>query len=226
VAETLSIIIPTLNEADRIDRLLASLQPLRQQGHELIVVDGGSADGSAERARCGADRVCVAPRGRALQMNAGAAIARGTVLLFLHADTELPPAAAESVLEGLEQSGRDWGRFDVDIAGRHPMLRVIAWCMNRRSRLTGIATGDQALFMHRTVFESLGGFPDQPLMEDIELSKRLRSVSRPLCLRTRVTTSGRRWEVRGVWRTIGLMWRLRWLYWRGVPPERLATLYR
>ena len=226
MAETLSIIIPTLNEADRIDSLLASLQPLRQQGHELIVVDGGSSDGSAAQARRGADRVCIAPRGRALQMNAGAGIARGSVLLFLHADTELSPIAAEAVLEELGSSGRDWGRFDVDIAGRHPMLRVIAWCMNQRSRLTGIATGDQALFVRRATFGAVGGFPNQPLMEDIELSKRLRHLSRPLCLRTRIITSGRRWETYGVWRTIGLMWRLRWLYWRGVPPERLATLYQ
>ncbi|MGY6213591.1 TIGR04283 family arsenosugar biosynthesis glycosyltransferase [Methylolobus aquaticus] len=226
MAETLSIIIPTLNEADRIDSLLASLAPLRAQGHELIVVDGGSVDGTAERARSGADRACSAPRGRALQMNAGAAIAGGSVLLFLHADTELRPTAAEAVLDGLGRSGRDWGRFDVDIAGRHPMLRVIAWCMNHRSRLSGIATGDQALFVRRATFWAVGAFPDQPLMEDIELSKRLRRVSQPLCLRTRITTSGRRWEAHGVWRTIGLMWRLRWLYWRGVSPERLASRYQ
>jgi len=226
VAETLSIIIPTLNEADRIDGLLASLAPLRAQGHELIVVDGGSADGTAERARFGADRICTAPRGRALQMNAGAAIAGGSVLLFLHADTQLPPTAAEAVLEGLRRSGREWGRFDVDIAGRRPMLRVIAWCMNHRSRLSGIATGDQGMFVRRATFWTVGAFPEQPLMEDIELSKRLRRLSRPLCLRTRSTTSGRRWEAYGVWRTIGLMWRLRWLYWLGVSPERLASLYQ
>ncbi|WP_201276083.1 TIGR04283 family arsenosugar biosynthesis glycosyltransferase [Methylotetracoccus oryzae] len=226
MAETLSIIIPTLHEADRIDNLLGSLAPLRAQGHELIVVDGGSADGTAERARSGADRVCAASRGRALQMNAGAAIAGGSVLLFLHADTELPPTAAEAVLEGLRRSGRDWGRFDVDIAGRHPMLRVIAWCMNHRSRLSRIATGDQGMFVRRATFWAVGAFPEQPLMEDIELSKRLRRVSQPLCLRTRITTSGRRWEAHGVWRTIGLMWRLRWLYWRGVSPERLASLYQ
>jgi hypothetical protein len=122
--------------------------------------------------------------------------------------------------------GAPWGRFDVRINGRSPLLHVVAWLMNQRSRWTGIATGDQALFVQRALFQRIGGFPDQPLMEDIEISRRLRKLARPFCLRQRVVTSGRRWDTRGVWRTIFLMWRLRWLYWRGVPPQVLAEAYR
>jgi hypothetical protein len=129
-------------------------------------------------------------------------------------------------MDGLTASGRGWGRFDVRLSGRHPALRVVERMMGMRSRLTGIATGDQAIFVRRDLFARVGGFPDQPLMEDIELSKRLRKTSRPACLRQRVTTSGRRWEQRGVLRTIALMWALRGLYWIGFPPERLARLYR
>jgi rSAM/selenodomain-associated transferase 2 len=172
-----------------------------------------------------ADRVIAGPRGRARQMNAGAALAGAPCLLFLHADTRLPEQADALVLAALS-GGRAWGRFDVIIEGRSPMLPVIAALMNRRSRWSGIATGDQAMFMTRAAFDAAGGFPEQPLMEDIELSIRLRRMSAPTCLHERVATSGRRWEQRGVWRTIVLMWRLRWLYARGVPAERLAALYR
>jgi len=168
--------------------------------------------------------VVVAERGRARQMNAGAQACGGALLLFLHADTRLPEAADAMVRAALAVQA--WGRFDVRIDGRPLMLRVVAALMNLRSRLSGIATGDQAIFVRRDVFEAVGGFPDQPLMEDIELSCRLLRVSRPACLRARVRTSGRRWEQRGVWRTIALMWRLRWAYWRGVPAERLAEAYR
>ena len=158
-------------------------------------------------------------------MNAGAAQASGDVLLFLHADTTLPEGADMAVLQAVA-AGAAWGRFDVAIEGRSPMLRWVAWFMNQRSRLTGIATGDQAIFVTRAAFQRLGGFADQPLMEDIELSRRLRALSPPACLRLRVHTSGRRWESRGVWRTIMLMWRLRWRYWRGASPEALARAYR
>lgn len=226
MASRLSIILPTLNEAAAIRATLAGLQALRGRGVEVIVADGGSTDGTAALAAGWADRVLSAPRGRARQMNAGAGAAAGEVLLFLHADTHLPDGADSLVLDGLAAGGRLWGRFDVRIAGRPWLLRLVAFCMNRRSRWTGIATGDQALFVRRETFQALGGFPDQPLMEDIELSKRLRRLGPPLCLRQRAVTSGRRWEARGVWRTIGLMWRLRWLYWRGVPAERLAQEYR
>lgn len=220
----LSIILPVLDEADAIAATLAHLQPLRAAGHEVIVVDGGSADATAALAEPLADRVVAAPRGRARQMNAGAAVARGGVLLFLHADTHLPEQAVAVIRTGLAH--RSWGRFDVRIEGRPRLLRVVAALMNLRSRLTGIATGDQALFVRRAAFIAVGGYPEQPLMEDIELSKRLKRLGRPACLRDRVITSGRRWQAHGVWPTILLMWRLRFDYWRGVPAERLALRYR
>jgi len=221
----LSIVIPTLDEAAGVGELLAALQPLRHRGHELIVVDGGSTDGTAALARPLADAVLSAPRGRALQMNAGAAAARGQALLFLHADTWLPPLADLQVQQALA-GGQVWGRFDVRIDGRPRVLRLVAMLMNLRSRLTGIATGDQAIFVTQDAYGRVGGFPPQPLMEDIELSRRLKRLGRPACLRARVCTSGRRWEQRGVWRTIFLMWWLRWRYWRGEPAARLAQAYR
>src|SRR5262249_15037913 len=162
---------------------------------------GGSRDATIQRARPRADRVILAPRGRALQMNAGAEKAAGDVLLFLHVDTRLPADADLVVLNGLERSGRAWGRFDVKIEGRS-LLLVIAWLMTIRSRLTAIATGDQAIFVRRAAFQAAGGFPPIPLMEDIALCKRLKRMSRPLCLRERVTTSGRRWEKHGVFGTM------------------------
>ncbi|GAB4152000.1 MAG: TIGR04283 family arsenosugar biosynthesis glycosyltransferase [Sphingomonadales bacterium] len=222
----LSVIIPALNEQHSLPRCLAPLQPMRGRGVEVIVVDGGSDDGTASMGAVLADRVMAAPRGRAAQMNAGAAAATGDVLLFLHADTLLPEQADRLVAGALARSGRDWGRFDVRIDGRPWMLRVVALAMNWRSRLSGIATGDQALFVRRQQFSDIGGFPAQPLMEDIEISKRLRARGRPVCLHAKVTTSGRRWEQRGVWRTILLMWRLRWAYARGVPADELARAYR
>jgi rSAM/selenodomain-associated transferase 2 len=148
------------------------------------------------------------------------------VLLFLHADTQLPADADVLIREALAGGSRVWGRFDVAITGRPAMLKLIAALMNLRSRRTGIATGDQAMFMTRAAFEAVGGFPAQPLMEDIEMSRRLLKLSRPACLSAKVQTSGRRWESRGVWRTVLLMWRLRWAYWRGATPERLAELYQ
>lgn len=222
----ISIVVPMLNEAAALPRLLADLRALERQGAEVLLVDGGSQDGSAGLAAQAGWRVLQAPRGRARQMNAGAAQATGEVLLFLHADTVLPEGALAAVDQALRAPGAVWGRFDVVIEGQHPMLRVVAALMNRRSRWTGIATGDQAMFVTRNAFDAVGGFPDQPLMEDIELSARLRQRSRPACIGLPVRTSGRRWETRGVWRTIVLMWRLRWAYWRGVPAEQLAQRYR
>ncbi len=222
----LSVIIPALNEQQGLPRCLAPLQPMRRRGVEVIVVDGGSEDDTARIAATLADQVMAAPRGRAAQMNAGAAAAKGKVLLFLHADTLLPEQADSLVTNALARSGRHWGRFDVRIEGRPWMLRMVAMAMNCRSRLSGIATGDQALFVRRERFLELGGFPAQPLMEDIEICKKLRARGQPVCLRTKVTTSGRRWEQRGVWRTILLMWRLRWAYARGVPADELARAYR
>ncbi|MDP1955810.1 MAG: TIGR04283 family arsenosugar biosynthesis glycosyltransferase [Polaromonas sp.] len=225
-APRLSIVMPVLNEAAAMGVALQALRPLLARGAELIVADGGSSDNSAALALASGAQLASAPRGRALQMNAGAAQATGDVLLFLHADTVLPASADALICNALADGSKVWGRFDVRIAGRPVMLRLIAALMNRRSRWTGIATGDQAMFMTRSAFETTGGFPAQPLMEDIEMSRRLLQLSRPVCLQARVQTSGRRWESRGVWRTILLMWRLRWAYWRGVAPERLAELYR
>jgi rSAM/selenodomain-associated transferase 2 len=224
----LSIVIPALNEAAGIEATLQALQPLRLRGVELVLADGGSSDSTPTLAQPWVDAVVDAPRGRALQMNAGAARARASVLLFLHADTRLPPLADVLVLQAVQRSdkGARWGRFDVRIEGRPWMLRVVAALMNLRSRASGIATGDQAIFITREAFERVGGFPVQPLMEDIEISRRLKRLGRPACLGARVCTSGRRWEQRGVWRTIVLMWRLRWRYWRGESPARLAEAYR
>jgi rSAM/selenodomain-associated transferase 2 len=207
--------MPVLNEAPGIRAALEALAPLRARGHEVIVVDGGSSDGTPALADDLCDRVVSAPRGRALQMNAGARVATGDVLVFLHADTRLPTAFTipESSL---------WGRFDVRIEGQHALLKVVACAMNLRSRLTGIATGDQAMFVRRDAFP---GFPAIALMEDIALSKAMKRRARPACLREKVVTSGRRWESRGVLRTIVLMWKLRLLYFFGARPEELARRY-
>jgi len=221
----LSIIVPCLNEADGIAGTLAALAPLRAHGAEVIVVDGGSSDGTAERAAPHADCVLPAPRGRAAQMNAGAARARGEILLFLHADTLLPESADALIVDGLKRSRRGWGRFDVVISGRSPLLRVVAWLMNARSRLTSIATGDQAIFVTRSLFTAAGGYPEIALMEDIALSRQLKRFGAPLCLRHRLTASGRRWETHGVVRTVLLMWRLRFAYWLGADPAKLAVRY-
>ena len=222
---TLSIIVPVLGEAGTIAVVLEALAPFRARGTQVIVVDGGSQDGTAILARPHADFVLGSTRGRATQMNAGAAMARGDVLLFLHADTRLPPDADHLILDALAKSGRAWGRFDVTIEGQSPLLRLVAAMMNTRSRFTGIATGDQAMFATRAAFESAGRFPDIALMEDIALSARLKRISRPVCLRAHVTTSGRRWESRGVVRTILLMWRLRLSYFLGADPRDLARQY-
>lgn len=223
----LSVIVPVLNERANVQAALERLAVLRDRGAEVIVVDGGSADGTREAAEATglADRVISAQRGRALQMNAGAAMARGESLVFLHADTYLPEGADDRIARALGNGTEGWGRFDVRIEGRSPWLAVVAYFMNVRSRLTGIATGDQALFVSRSLFERVGGFPVQALMEDIELSARLRRIRRPESLRDKVVTSGRRWEGHGVWRTILLMWRLRLAYFFGASPERLHAKY-
>jgi rSAM/selenodomain-associated transferase 2 len=214
-----------LNEAACIRACLERLQPLRAHGAEIVVADGGSVDATRELAEPLADRVVESPRGRALQMNAGARASRGDVLLFLHADTLLPEGALAAILAGLEHGGAAWGRFDVTITGNNPMLKVVAYFMNARSRLTGIATGDQAIFARRAAFERCGGFPAIPLMEDVAICKALKRVGPPLCLRERVATSGRRWEERGTLRTIVLMWRLRLAYALGADPRNLARRY-
>jgi rSAM/selenodomain-associated transferase 2 len=216
--------MPVLDEAAEIEAALSALAPYRRRGVEVIVVDGGSSDGTPERARVLADRVIAAARGRALQMNAGATIAQGDVLLFLHADTQLPENADRLLLDGLAVSDRVWGRFDVRFDGGG-LLRVVAAMMNLRARLTGIATGDQALFVTRAAFDSVGGFPPIALMEDVALSARLKRVSRPLCLSARVTTSARRWRRHGTLRTVLMMWWLRLRFSLGADPVELARVY-
>ena len=220
----LTIVMPALDEAAIIVAALRALAPFRARGAEIIVVDGASRDGTAILARPFADRVIAGPRGRGAAMNAGAALGRGDALLFLHADTALPDNADCLIEAAL--SRRSWGRFDVRIAGRHKLLAVVARMINWRSRVTGIATGDQAIFVARPTFAAVGGFPDLPLMEDIAISKRLKRISRPFCIATPVITSGRRWERNGVVRTILLMWRLRLAYYFGAEPARLARRYR
>jgi len=219
-----SIVVPVLNEAENLGSLLSHLAPLRTRGHEVIVVDGGSEDGTFEIAAANADCALRAPRGRAVQLNAGASKASGEVLLFLHADTRLPPHADRLLVDAL--AGHSWGRFDVTIDSELPVLAMVAAMMNLRSRLTGIATGDQAMFMRRDVYLNAGGFPPIALMEDIEMSSRLLRSGRPACLRARVTTSARRWESAGVLRTILLMWQLRLMHFFGADPVGLARRYR
>jgi len=220
VAERLTVVVPTLNEAAGIEACLAALAPLRARGNEVIVVDGGSTDATARLAVPLADRVLAAPRARAAQMNAGAAAAAGDALLFLHADTRLPPDADRLV--GAALADHAWGRFDVAIDSDDPRLAVIAFFINRRSRLSGIATGDQAIFVRRDAFP---GFPPIALMEDVAFSRAMKRVSPPACLAERVVTSARRWERHGVARTVLLMWRLRYDYWRGADPDELARRY-
>jgi rSAM/selenodomain-associated transferase 2 len=219
----ISIIVPALDEAAGIEACLAPLQALRARGAEVIVVDGGSRDATRALAAPLADAVIDSARGRAPQMNAGAARARGDVLVFLHADTLLPEGADRDIEEATKLA--PWGRFDVAITGTDPLLAVVAAAMNARSRLCGIATGDQAIFARREAFRAAGGFPEIPLMEDVELSKRLKRIARPACLRRRVVTSGRRWERHGTVRTVVLMWRLRAAYALGADPGRLARRY-
>lgn len=223
----LTVIVPTLNEAATIEACLRRLAPLRTRDVEVIVVDGGSTDDTAGLARPLCNILVRSARGRALQMNAGAQAASGDVLLFLHADTELPADADTLILDALRRRpSQVWGRFDVQISGRARLLCLVGKMINIRSRLTGVATGDQAIFCYRDVFIRENGFPEIPVMEDVALSKQLRRRSRPLCLNAPAITSGRRWEMYGVIRTIVLMWWLRLAYVMGVPPETLSRWYR
>lgn len=225
----ITIIVPFLNERAEMPALLSHLSHWRNRGNEVLLVDGGSRDGSGELAFEQGFSVLHSKRGRAQQMNTGARVAKGDILVFLHADSRLPDDADTLLQHHFNESERGqalrWGRFDVCIDGSSAMFPVIAWFMNRRSRWSGIATGDQALFVRADEFQQVGGYPQQPLMEDVALSQRLKQQSKPLCLSARVHTSGRRWLKQGVWRTILLMWKLRWLYWRGVSATTLAKYY-
>lgn len=220
----LSIIIPMLNEAAEISHTLKRLRPSISDNMEIIVVDGGSKDKSTELAYPHADRVLICNPGRATQMNYGANHARGEFLLFLHADTCVPKKAFDSLQRCLARSDI-WGRFDVKLSGCQPFLRVVETCINWRSRWTGIATGDQGIFVKSDVFRRLGGFPDIPLMEDIELSKNLKRISKPICISEQIVTSSRRWENNGIMRTVLLMWFLRARYSLGSDPISLAKYY-
>lgn len=219
----LSIIVPALNEALVIGDTLKALQPLRARGVEIIFVDGGSSDGSVEIARPFSDQSLFARAGRARQMNAGARAASGAALLFLHADSSLPEDADRLIAEALEKNV--WGRFDVRLSGLDRLFRVIETLMNWRSRWTGIATGDQGIFVNRNVFLACGGYPEIELMEDIELSKRLKRAGQPACLRQKILSSSRRWERKGILRTVVGMWFLRLAYFFGASPRRLARIY-
>jgi len=216
-----SIIIPTLNEEKTIASCLLALQHLRGNC-EIIIVDAGNASSDYSHAHL-ADTIISSAKGRARQMNIGASHANGEILIFLHADTYLP----ENALQLIEQhlGSRQWGRFDIQLSGDHFMLKIIAWMMNRRSRLTGIATGDQVIFATKKAFDTVGHYPEIALMEDIALSKALKKISPPICLNAKVTSSGRRWEHYGIYRTILLMWSLRLRYCLGTDPQSLAALY-
>jgi rSAM/selenodomain-associated transferase 2 len=220
----LSVVIPCLNEAGIVRERLARFQSWRHCGRELILVDGGSDDGTPDLARPLVDRVLQSPPGRAHQMNLGASAARGALLWFLHLDTEIPDEA-DLLVAGLAARERVWGRFDVRLSGGHLLLRGIESLMNTRSRLTGIATGDQAIFVSRDLFWSVGGFPDIPLMEDIAISRALKRRRWPVCLHGPVVTSSRRWERNGILRTVVRMWTLRLAYALGVSPARLSRWY-
>ena len=221
----ISIIIPVLNEVSWVIQTLTALQPLRKVGHEVIVVDGGSDDQTMSLSKPLADKAIQSPQGRGRQMNAGAKSSSGDILLFLHADTFLPKDADRLIIGGIESRKGDWGHFDVKFSGKHLLLRITELLMNLRSRMSQIATGDQAIFVKREIFEAIGGFPEMDLMEDIALSKILKRSRRPICLWQRVLTSSRRWETKGFFRTILLMWLLRIAYFFKADPKRLVRLY-
>jgi len=220
----ISIIIPVLNEENNIQNILQQLQIYRQQGHEVIVVDGGSTDNTFPMAEPLVDKFIHADAGRGVQMNCGAMQAQGDVLWFLHADTIIPDNAAELIQQALNNN--DWGRFNVTLSGAHIFFRVIEKMMNARSCITGVATGDQGIFVKKEKFELVEGYSEIPLMEDIELSKKLKTLSQPVCIKEKIITSSRRWEQKGILSTVFLMWQLRFLYWLGVSAKKLAALYK
>ena len=221
----ISIIIPVLNEAEHLEKMLTEVQGFRDKHNEVIVVDGGSTDATVDIARSYSDHVVISDKGRAKQMNAGAVVAKGDVLIFLHADTILPLGSCGLIRSSMTDEYR-WGRFNVRLSNEKKLFRIIEFFINWRSRISSVATGDQAIFVDRGLFEDIGGYPDIPLMEDIAISKRLKQKSKPICLKSTVVTSSRRWEEYGVFNTVLLMWRLRFLYFIGVSPERLIKHYR
>ena len=220
----ISIIIPVLNEEKSVKALLQQLQIYRQQGHEVIVVDGGSDDETVSISKPIADKVITSDSGRARQMNKGVAESTNEVLWFLHADTSIPENVIETIKKSLNKY--DWGRFNIELSGPQFIFRIIEKMINIRSCLSGVATGDQGIFVNRKIFDSVGGYSEFPLMEDVALSKKLKTISQPACIKETLTTSSRRWEKSGIIKTILLMWYLRFLYWIGVTPDKLAKLYR
>ena len=230
-----AVVVPAFNEANHITQTLQFLAPWRAQGALVIVVDGGSQDETIARCAGLVDQVIHSSKGRAIQMNSGARLAisdyQCDAVVFVHADTWVPAKGLEQIRQHMSGVVRAkdsivWGRFDVGIFGQSRWLPVIAWFMNVRSRITSIATGDQTIFMTRTAFQRVGGFPDLPLMEDVQMSDNLRRYCKPICLKLKVNTSGRRWETRGIIQTVALMWSLRLRYWIGTPADVLAKKYR
>ncbi len=220
----LSFIIPVLNESKNIETILKQLQPYQENRHEVIVVDGGSRDNTIDSVSSLPVKLLISKPGRAMQMNIGAEQADGEVLVFLHADTQLPSNAPDLIVKTISQGCR-WGRFNVRLSGRHVLFRIIETMMNLRSCVTSIATGDQVIFVQRSVFEKVGGYSEIKLMEDIDLSKRLKYFGRAACVKARVTTSSRKWEQNGILKTVWLMWRLRLFYYFGVSPDKLFSKY-
>jgi rSAM/selenodomain-associated transferase 2 len=224
-APVLSIIMPVLDEASNVPHALQALQPLRRRGVEVIVADGGSGDDTMRRARPLADQVISAPRGRGAQMNEGAKAARGFIFLFLPVGARLPDDADSEVMYGRGRDTSVWGRFDLRLDGRHMLLPLVARFVNWRSRASGIALGDQAIFVQRETFFQIGGFADIALMEDIEISRRLNAISPPICVTSRVTVPGRRWDEQGLWTTAWTLLNLHLRYRFGADPSELARRY-
>ena len=221
----ISIVIPTLNEAKDIQKTLALLQPLRERGHEIIISDGGSTDNTTKLAASLADKIISSAKSRASQMNTGAKKASGDILWFLHADTFIPENSDIIIRNHLQNSNKVWGRFNIRLSGQHFLFRIIERMVNLRSKLTGIATGDQGIFIRQEYFKKLNGFSEIPLMEDIEISTRLKSFSSPICLTQKLITSSRRWEKHGILKTVFLMWQLRLAYFMGTSANKLARKY-
>jgi rSAM/selenodomain-associated transferase 2 len=221
----LSIIVPVHNHARSIGQILAALKPFRDRNAEIIVVDGGSADNTVALARPLADQVIQSPPGLGRQMNEGAKVASGFIFLFLHPETQLPDDADTQVMYGRARDTAVWGRFDLRLTGRHMLLPLVARYLNWRSRVSGIATGEQAIFVQRETFFRVGGYSHIPVLEDVELSERLREISPPICVTSRVTVPGDRYDRDGVWTTLRRITAMRWRYRMGVKPERLAKRY-
>ena len=224
---SLSIIVPVLNEETTLCHALDAIKPVLSSINdvELIVVDGGSHDDTLTVAMNYTSHCLSSTKGRASQMNLGAKHASNDILVFLHADTILPNDFQLLISNALSIKNKQWGRFNVKLSGPHIMLRIIETLMNFRSCITSIATGDQVIFVRKSTFEMVSGYSSIPLMEDIELSKKLKNHSRAICIKNPVTTSSRRWEINGFFKTIMLMWKLRFLYFMGVPAKKLISSY-